>query len=246
MRPTSILLTMILILIFFTMVNSQDRNIYMIRDNRMEGRKTIGVSAPDLELLSFTVYREKLETNSSVELKLKFYMWEQANLYITAKELIPKEFYFMNPLKIKWSRGWQEFSSWPTKAVLDPLAISIDKLGILGRMHNDRIGSGEIVPIIVYHSEPPKFINEYEIYFIASHDLRIVDCILYKIEKNKNIPIIHKQLKYIFAGIPFLITLNLSGQSQGYYQLLIDCDYKDRVGGPQRKYKFFHKPDAIY
>ena len=40
---------------------SQDPYEYRERGNRFEGRKAIGIGAPDLELLSFIGYRENVD-----------------------------------------------------------------------------------------------------------------------------------------------------------------------------------------
>ena len=94
-----ILLILIFIVISQRFVFSQDYT-YKIRDgNRWEGIKPEGVGAPDLELLSLIGFRENYHIDSNVTLKLKFYMWEKADLFITVKELVPNKYYFMNPLQ---------------------------------------------------------------------------------------------------------------------------------------------------
>lgn len=50
---------------------------YKIRGNREEGRKGIGISAPDLEILSFLGYRERVKPDKGVDwVKLKF-LWSE-------------------------------------------------------------------------------------------------------------------------------------------------------------------------
>lgn len=232
-------------MIFFqyVLLFSQDYT-YQIRDgNRWEGIRPEGVSAPDLELLSLIVFRENYNINSNVTLKLKFYMWEKANLYITAKELVPNKYYFMNPLKVDWEKGWQEFSEWPIDAVLRPNHINSDQLGIIGRLYNDRIGSGVIIPIILYQSNVPKHIDQYTLHFVSKEDLRIVAWELYHV--NSNVLIMQDNLHELLGGCPFSIIIDFSNEKSGYYKLTLNCRYKYRPGGPKRTYFFYHKDEVI-
>lgn len=223
---------------------SHDRYEYKTRENRMEGRERKTVSAPGLELLSFLAYKEELgDPDKNVDLKIRFYLEESTSLYITAKELNIREFYKMRPLQTTWSKGWQEFASWSTGEVLHPLGLSPNDLGIIGRIQKtDRIGSCKIAPLIIYYSKLPNHISQYTLHFIPKQDLKKVEYTLYKFGEKK--PILSDRIMEIFGGVPFSITIDLSAQMEGDYQLVVDCRYKNRTGGPQRTYTFYHNPEV--
>lgn len=234
-----ILIILIIIIFQSTILSYQINYSYNLRDkNRMEGRKRIDVRAPDIELLSFIGYKENVSHDTSVVLKIRFYLQKDTTLYITAKELRVQEFYLMKPVKINWSKGWNEFTPWPMQAVLKPLRITLDELGIIGRIGREEPGSGEITPLFVYHSKLPKKIHQYTLHFLPREDLRRVEYKLYKIDQNN--PIISDHVIRLFGGVPFSIKLDLLDQSSGYYKLILDCEYKNKIGGPYREYVFFH------
>jgi len=218
----------------------EDPYEYQDHGNRNEGRRAIGIGAPDLELLSFVGYKEEIEPESSVVLKIKFYLQRDSFFYITAKELKVRHFYLMKPNMNQWQKGWQEFAPWPTKDVLRPIRLSIDHLGIVGRLHHDRIGSGEIAPLIIYHSRLPSKLQSYILYLTSKEDLRKLDYKLFKEDENE--PVIQHQIRNLFGGVPFSINLDLSSFTVGYYKLQLDGRYKNKFGGPHRSYTFYHNP----
>ena len=64
----------------------------------MEGIKEFPSNAPGLELLSMIGYCENIIADSSVDLKIRFYLEKDTTVYITAKELTTHRFYMMKPL----------------------------------------------------------------------------------------------------------------------------------------------------
>jgi len=215
---------------------------YKRRDNRFEGIKEIKVGSPDLELLSFTGYREKTPSESDVILKLKFYLEAKDSLYITAKELFPPfKYYLMKPTKKDWRSGWQLFSPWPTTEVINPLKIKVENIGVVARKKEDRIGSGQIVPLVFYHSNLVSKINSYELFLRPKETLRRVDYNLYPDGSRK--PVISKSMRTTLISMePFLIPLDMTNVSTGQYKLMIKCKIKDKTDGPSRTYTFYHNP----
>ncbi len=214
---------------------------YKKRGIRKEGRADILVSAPDLELLSMLGYCEELNPDNNADLKIMFYLEKDTTLFITAKELKIREYYIMKPIQSKWKKGWQEFGPWPTSEVLKPLGLSLTEIGIIGRIREkDRIGSGLIAPLIIYHSNLPATIDQYTTYIVPKQSLENVK---YKVflpgEKEA---ITEGHIIELFGGVPFSINIDLTQQSEGYYKLVLDGKYKNRMGGPQRTYTFYHKP----
>ncbi len=239
----SVLHTLTLAALLNTLPNdlfSQDPFEYKNRGNREEGRRPIGVGAQDLQLLSFVSYIEKVDLDTNVNLKIRFYTTAESQVYISAKELQGHEFYEMKPLQHNWSPGWQEFQPWPTDEVLRPLGLKPNHLGFVARLNQDRSGSGEIVPLLVYHHELPPVIENYSVYLLAQEALRKVEVRLYAPEQET--PMWVNQIREVFGAAPFSIQLNLPDQSPGWYKLIIDCRYRNRIGGPQRTYTFYHNP----
>jgi len=87
MRFLKLLGLLLSITIFHEEVFWQDPYEFKDRGNRKEGRIAVGISAPDLELLSFVGHKEEVEPNKSVVLKIKFCLQQDTLFYITAKNL---------------------------------------------------------------------------------------------------------------------------------------------------------------
>ena len=224
---------------------SQEKFPYQLRDadaaNRYEGQKSLNVSAPDLELLSFTGCRASVPKGADVNLGLMFFLQEDAPLYITAKEIVPYSFYLMKPVKTKWKSGWNTFHPWPTHSVINPLSIDIDGVGIVGRLHKDRLGSGFIVPMVLYMDNTPKIIDSYTIHMKPKQSLSEIE---YKVfRKGDNVPIVSNCLRgTFFAQRDIPITFEFKDQEEGEYIINVQCRIKNSVNGPTRTYRFYHRP----
>ena len=223
-------------------VYCQDPYEYKEHGIRMEGRTYEEVSASGIELISFLAHKEEFDPGKDVDLKIRFFLENDTSLFITARELNIRKYYKMKPIQTDWAKGWQEFGPWPTKDVLSPLGLTLDELGVVGRIRtNDRIGSGRVAPLIIYYSKLPEKIGEYTLYFIPRQELASAECRLYM--QNEKIPIQRELInKGLFGGVPFPIKIDISQQREGIYRLILDCRYKNRTSGPQRTYTFYHKP----
>ena len=102
------LLWLIMGVVSYSNIFAQERYEYQNRGNRFEGIHEIKVGAYDLELLSFTGFREPTPIESDVALKLKFYVNMNDSLFITAKELYP-------PLKLVVAPIFSQKTSRKTK-----------------------------------------------------------------------------------------------------------------------------------
>lgn len=214
---------------------------YKKRETRFEGVTAIGVSAPDLELLSFTSYCESVPAGTNANLKLSFFLPEKKDLYIVAKELTPKHYYMMRPAETSWAAGWQEFAPWPTAAVMNQLGIALNELGVLGRVGHDMPGSCEVVPICVFDSTVVDSALEYTLHFKPKVNLKSVRFVLVRERDGERI--IDQQMESLFyGGLPFPITLDMAGQAEGYFKLMIVCRLKNRTGRISRTYSFYHRP----
>ena len=114
---------------------------YERRSNRFEGLKGIKRGAKDLRLLSFVTYREPLSLSDSPELRIRFFLLQPSEVYITAIQIRDQgdSYYYMNPVQTTWGSGWQEFHSWPTNEVLKPLEISFQVPSFHGMAHPSSI-----------------------------------------------------------------------------------------------------------
>jgi hypothetical protein len=227
---------------FYSIIYGSDPYGYKERENRREGRECIApMSAPDLQLVSCIAYREKTERNSDVDLKIRFYLEKDTTVFITAKELNSRYFYKMSPIRTRWLSGWNEFGPWPTGDVLRPLGLLLNDIGLTGRICTKyQIGSGRIAPLIIYHSGLPEKISRYQFYFISIQDLEEVTYKIY--ENDRDSPFYTDKISMeLYGGVPFPITVDLSDNNEGLIRMVLDCKYKNRVGGPQRTYTFYHK-----
>lgn len=233
-------LVLFFLLIIFQITTSSQKFDYKLRNNRYEGVKSVDVSAPDLELLSFVAYREEIPPGSDVNLTVKFFMSSDTTLYITAKELIPKRYYLMKPLIKNWEKGWQQFSPWPTSEVIIPLNINLEQLGVVGRLFSERIGSGHIAPLVIFHSEFKSPIEKYHLYLISKETLSRLNYYLYRTDDRQPFES-EKVRKTFFSKTPIPIVIDMTTQSEGMYRLFIKSRVKGRPDGPKRTYFFYHK-----
>lgn len=233
------ILALLIILIHYPSF-SQENFSYKDRGNRKEGVKPIDVSVYDLELLSFLSYLEPVKKDTSVDLKIRFYVPADTNVFISAKELMPQKSYLMHPDSTNWKEGWREFLPWPTGEVIKPLKLSIKELGVVGRLREDWVGSGEVVPLCIYYSKLVSKIEGYTVHLKSKENLDRVQYTLYK--HGSTIPI--KEPIVIFSkfygGVAFPIKLDLADQNSGYFKLVIECDFENKIGGVKRNFIFYH------
>ena len=127
--------------------------------------------------------------------------------------------------------------------MLRPLGLSLKEIGLVGRIRaKDRIGSGLIAPLIIYHSNLPATIEQYTTYLVPKQNLENVEYKVFLLGEREAIRQGHAI--ELFGGVPFAINIDLTDQSEGYYKLVLDGKYKNRIGGPQRSYTFYHKPNV--
>ena len=214
---------------------------YKQRSNRMEGLRSIPTSGGGLNLLSFMAYNEALPLADSPELRIRFYLREPGAVYITATELRRQGLahYHMSPIQTSWGAGWQEFSSWPTTEVMQPLNISIANIGIIAKIGTDRPGSGSVAPVILYGKRCPEKVERYALYLIPTNTLSKVDYFVLRESDGKEV--LSRQLKTLAANVPFELSFSLEGQGSGFYRVLINSKELGRTNGPSRQYTFFHR-----
>lgn len=212
---------------------------------RFEGQQAIPYGAPDLELISFMGYRENLEEDKRYNLKVGFYFpyTEKDSLYIVARELEKtKKFYFMRPMKKTWLKDkWQQFSQWPTKDVIEPLKIRVNRIGLVGRLNLEKEGSGKIVPLHLFYSDLPDSIISYTLHFKPKEDLRSLTFKIIDIRNNRIIE--SREIIKLSGQEIHTIKFDLSKKNRGFYRIVLDGKLKyDPTIGPYREYTFYHNP----
>ena len=138
------------------------------KGNRYEGKISMKVRRPLIELISFYSFKEEY-TQDSI-LKVRFYLHDNFHVYLVAQELERREYYWMEAKPQKWRIGWNEFGPWPVAQVLGRYEIPAGNLGILIRLFEKEPylegGSGYISPAILYHSSLPSEARDYTAYFM--------------------------------------------------------------------------------
>jgi hypothetical protein len=232
----------LLIVILHCPSYSQEDFKYKDRGNRKEGIKPFDVSGCDLELLSFLSYLEPAREDTTVGLKVRFFVPQDTNVFISAKELMPQKSYLMHPDTTYWREGWCEFSPWPTGEVLKPLGIAPNQLGIVARLRKDWVGSGGVIPLCIYHTRPIAKVEKYTLHLRSKENLSKVQYTLRRLGSKE--PVIGRiTLRSKFYGaVAFPITFDLDDQRPGYFKLIVKCEFEGKIGGPKRNFVFYHNP----
>ena len=213
------------------------------RGNRYEGRIQIPLGQPDLELLSFSGFREQFDAD--VILKVRFYLPTNSTVFIQGRELREQKQYWMESKPANWqAHAWNEFGPWATREVLTREEIPPWNLGVVVRLREETSDGGELVPAFVYHSTLPASITKYSLYLRPNSVLKKVSYSLYRISHDQEIKVKASFLSgEKIAGEPFLIELEVGHLSEGPMRLVVEGSYKNRMGGPIREYSFYHKPE---
>jgi hypothetical protein len=165
---------------------------------------------------------------------LHFHLLEPATLSITARELIPVKYYEMRVEREDWPAGRNTFGPWDTGEVIVPLKVQRTNIGALARFTADGGGSGRMVAV-AFKDEPKS--QRYEFQFRTKYDLKLASYRLLNAESNAEV--LQGTLSDVIGGAPASIAFDLSSADEGWYELVVDCLYKGRSGGPQRSFRFY-------
>ncbi len=210
------------------------------RGNRYEGTIERAVSQLDLDLLSLTSAREKLEGDE--ELNVRFYLPESISAEIVARELVEAVHYWMLSKPFEPAEaGWRDFGPWPTSEVLSKNQISFDNIGVLVRVQSEQSNADVLSPAMIYHSSPGEPSGDYTFLFQPSVPLRRLDYSVYRVGAD-GAEILSASLgETKRAGVPFAVEIDLTGESSGLMRLELAGKYRNRTGGPVREYEFYHR-----
>ena len=220
---------------------------YKIRDsNRMEGfRNDIPTASLDLRVVSFVSYRENRSPSPNDRLKLKFFVPSEDPIFISVSEIVPLRYYYMEPVRTQWQRGWQTFDGWAVNAVLLPQAIRNSSLGVVARLQSNEPGSGLLTPVLIYLSSHPAAVSAYKLRIVSRETLSTLS---YRLKRWKAVDIHTTKIisedpaDFIAAETPITMKLNLGGEKAGWFELWIDARIKDQIEGPRGTYYFYHQP----
>lgn len=210
------------------------------RGNRYEGRIDIPIGKPDLELLSFTGWREPFMND--VILKVRFFLPTSAPVLIQARELQDQTQYWMESKPADWHAGtWNEFSPWPTREVLRREGIPSENLGVVIKFRKATTAGEVLIPAFVYHSTLPALATKYTLHLRPNTTLKKVTYVLYRIVNAQEVEVKTSSLVGDkVAGAPFLLELGVQGLSAGYMRLVLQAGYKNRLGVLLQEYEFYH------
>ncbi len=210
------------------------------RGNRFEGLVQVPAGLPDLELVSFVAYWEPFEAGAT--LRVLFYLPVEMPVVVESRELRDEKQYWMESKPQSWRAGaWNEFGPWPTRDVIAREGIAADNLGVVVRPRGQS-PSGTILPALVYHQHRPGSVERYSLYIRPNTTLRTVQYSADRASGARTVALAKGMLPgEKIAGEPFLIDLDFRGVKPGPVRLIINGTFKNRTGGPVRKFEFFHQ-----
>ena len=96
---------------------------YRDRGDRYEGVKQRPVSGYDIEVISVLIDHKETATQLPDWFKLKFFLEQSYDVYITVRELDYKYYYWMDKVRPPkpWQQGFSNDFSWPTREVIKQL-----------------------------------------------------------------------------------------------------------------------------
>jgi hypothetical protein len=215
---------------------------YSNRGNRYEGSRELPIAgAPALEVLSFLRGSRSISPGANGQITLSFYLPAGAIVNIESRELVADRFYEMRPVRTKWDPGWNLFTPWSARDVLQPLGVRLDNLGVLASSPATTVTTvlKELVPIVPTGSASPDSRGTYYFFFRTRDDLRKAD---WSVRAASGSPDARQgSLRAVSGGAPAVIQFDLSGSPEGYYRVYVDCRYEGQAGGPEGEYRFYHR-----
>lgn len=222
---------------------STDRIDYQKRTNRYEGIKPKPVAGSDIELLSARADYEEPAQSMPQQLKIKFYLESQSDVYITVRELNNRYYYWLDKVQptVPWSAGFSNVFDWPSMDVLQQLGpLGMYDLGVVVRLDHSEPGAVEhISPAIFYHSACPSQIGGYLFTFKLNGTAHINASIF---QENRQAPVFQQVFPREAGGVPFTIRWDASRAPAGPYRLVIGGWFSDTNQPISQTVLFFHQP----
>ena len=218
--------------------------LYQRRGNRYyEGVKRRPVAGYAIELISVLInYRENINQMPN-QLKVKFYLRQPSDVYLTVRELDYKYYYWLDRAKpaVPWRPGFDNGFEWPTDFVIKHLkGMTMYDLGVLVRLGNENPTSVEqVAPAILYHLVPPQDMKGYLFTFKTNDDARI-SCSIYK--TGQSTPVFRQVFRRKLGGKPFTVRWDTSGAEAGLYKMVITGYFLNTNAQFHQSVEFYHQP----
>lgn len=200
-------------------------------------------SGYDIELLSVRADYEERADPIPDTFKVRFYLNQDSDVYLTVRELEYKYYYWMDKIKPPkpWKKGgWNEFE-WSTQKVIQQLGqLKMYDLGVVARLEREEPSKAEqVTPVIFYHSQPPDTIKGYLFTFKTNGDAWL-NCLVYKEEEKE--PVFTQIFRRQGGGRPFTVKWDSSKASEGSYRLVIKGYFLNTNDPINQIVHFYHKP----
>lgn len=207
--------------------------------NRYEGRVEVLVGRTQLDVVSFSGWRESYEPDESVELEVGFFLPVSGEVTIQARELVDQTQYFMEAKPQEWEvDAWNTFGPWATGDVLSREQIAPSNVGIVISASDGASGDRILMPAFVYHSQLPEVVVAYTLRLRPDSDLRQVR---YRLLTGDEEAAAGKLVDALEAGKPFPIKLEVVGLPEGRLRLELEGKFKNRPAGPKASFEFHHR-----
>jgi hypothetical protein len=242
-RILSFHITLILLFSFVFLASSQTTLEYKNRLDRWEGIKPKPVGGYDIELISFLVDHREEKNVMPNRFRVKFYLHQLSNVYLTVREVDNKHYYWLDKVKpIKpWKIGFDNVFDWSTDDVIRHLnGLGMDDLGVVVRLEESvpRIVE-KVAPAILYSSKAPDFIMGYLFTLRSNGDMRAT-CSIYK-EGDSN-SLFRRHIRMQRGGRPFTIRWDSTDQTEGFYKLEVRGFFLDTNDHVEQIVSFYHQP----
>jgi hypothetical protein len=218
---------------------------YQNRGDRYEGVKPKPVSGYDIELISARVdYKEEAKQIPD-RLKVKLYLEQPSQVYLTVRELDYKYYYWLDRVQPAggWRSGFDNVFAWPAQDVIRQLGeIQMYDLGVVARLDKPEPSKAErVAPVIFYHSRVPATIEGYLFTFKTSSDTRLT-CSVYK--EGETAPLFTQVSQRQRGGRPFTVRWATLPPAKGSYRLVVRGYSLDDNAPVDQTVSFQHQPVA--
>jgi hypothetical protein len=217
---------------------------YQHRGNRYEGIKPKPVSGYDIELISVLAdYRDEVRQMPD-RLKVRFYLEQAAEVYLTVRELDYKYYYWMDKVRPPrpWRPGFDNVFEWPTGEVIRRLSdLAIYDLGVVARLDRPEPGKVErVAPVVLFDSRLPSSIQGYLFSFKTNGDARLSASVFREEVKE---PVFQQSYPRLRGGRPFTIRWNCPQEREGAYRLVLSGYFLDTNEPVDQTVRFRHQPN---
>jgi len=218
---------------------------YQNRGNRYEGIKPKPVSGYDIELISARVDYKEEAKQLPAQFKVQFYLERLSKVYLTARELDYKYYYWMDKVQSAqlWRPGFDNTFDWPTREVIQQLGqITMYELGVVARLDKPEPSQSErVAPVIFYYSHLPTVIIGYLFTFKTGGDARLTATV-YKDGESE--PLFTQILQRQRGGRPFTVRWDSSQAGHGVYTLVLRGYFLNTNSPIDQTVTFYHQPDV--